>query len=97
MSKILHYKRVAIRKTHICFGCGRKFDPPNEMISVACADCGTVNNYYLCRTCDDIVSDMQYGDEYGYGDLREEAVEREKNEDTGIYRKSTTKSQKTCI
>ena len=49
------------------------------MISAACVDCGTVENYYLCETCDDIVSDMQYGDEYGYGDLREEAIERENN------------------
>ncbi|MGN1138289.1 MAG: hypothetical protein ACI4RM_02490 [Ruminococcus sp.] len=79
MAENLRYKRVTIRKPHICFGCGRKFDTPAKMVSAACTDCGTVNSYYLCMTCDDIVSEMQYGDEYGYGDLKNEALEREKN------------------
>lgn len=48
------------------------------MVSAACADCGTVYSYYLYKTCDDIVSEIQYNDEYGYGDLREEALERER-------------------
>lgn len=77
MAENLRYKRVITRKPHICFGCGRKFDPPAKMVSAACVDGGTVDTYYLCKTCDDIVSEMQYGDEYGYGDLREEALERE--------------------
>lgn len=78
MSKVLRYKRVMTRKLHICFGCGREFDPPAKMVSAACTDCGTVYSYYLCKTCDDIVSEIQYDDEYGYGDLREEALERER-------------------
>lgn len=86
MSDNLRYKKVKIRKSHICFGCGRKFDPPTEMISAACVDCGTVDSYYLCLTCDDIVSEMRYDDEYGYGDLREEALEREKNVRKRIHR-----------
>lgn len=80
MAEILRYDTVTTRKPHICFGCGRKFETPCKMISEACADCGTVDSYYLCMTCADIVSDMRYGDEYGYGDLRDEALEREKNE-----------------
>lgn len=79
MAENLRYKKVITRKPHICFGCGRKFDPPANMISAACADCGIVYSYYLCETCDEIVSDMQYGDEYGYGDLLDEAKEREGN------------------
>lgn len=77
MSENLRYKKVITRKPYICFGCGRKFNPPTKMVSAACADGGTVESYYLCETCGDIVSDMKYGDEYGYGDLREEALERE--------------------
>lgn len=79
MAENLRYKMVTTRKPHICFGCGRKFEPPTKMVCAASVDCGTVDTYYLCKTCDDIVSEMQYGDEYGYGDLREEALERENN------------------
>lgn len=77
MSEMLRYKIVTIRKPHICFGCGRRFEPPCKMISAASVDCGTVDSYYLCMTCDDIVSDMKYDDEYGFGDLRDEALERD--------------------
>ena len=77
MSKILRYNAVITRKPHICFGCGRKFQPPCKMISAACADGGTVFSYYLCETCNKISSEMHYGDEYGVGDFRDEALERE--------------------
>lgn len=78
MAENLRYKIVTTRKPHICFGCGRKINPPSKIVSAAYADCGTVESYYLCETCDDIVSDMRYDDEYGYGDLRDEALERER-------------------
>lgn len=42
-----------------------------------CFGCGTVDSYYLCSTCADIVYDMASGDEYGFGDLKDEALERE--------------------
>lgn len=42
MSKILRYKLVKIRKPHVCFGCGRCFEPPYQMISAAAAYDGTV-------------------------------------------------------
>lgn len=77
MSEILRYNAVITRKPHICFGCGRKFQPPCKMISAACADGGTVYSYYLCETCNEISSEMHYWDEYGFGDFRDEALERE--------------------
>lgn len=77
MIKTLRYKTVTIRKPHVCFGCGRQFEPPCKMISAADVDCGTVNSYYLCATCAYIVSDMQDGDGFCYGDLRDEALEHE--------------------
>lgn len=78
MYEMLRYKIVTIRKPHICFGCGRNFEPPCKMIFSESVDCGTVDSYYLCRTCDDIISDMKYDDEFGYGGLKDEALEREK-------------------
>ena len=78
MAENLHYKTVTTRKPHICFGCGRKFEPPCKMVSAAFLDGGTVSNYYLCQTCEEIVSKMEWYDEYGFGDLREEAFELER-------------------
>lgn len=77
MSTILRHKYVMTRKPHICFGCGREFEPPVKMISAASADGGTVESYYLCETCDTIVSRMRWDDEYGFGELREEALKIE--------------------
>ena len=53
MSKILRYKFVKTRKPHVCFGCGRCFEPPCRMISAADVDGGTVESYYLCESCDE--------------------------------------------
>lgn len=47
------------------------------MISAASADGGTVESYYLCETCDTIVSRMRWDDEYGFGELREETLKIE--------------------
>lgn len=40
-------------------------------------DCGVAWTCYLCTTCVNISSEMRYDDEFGYGDLREETLERE--------------------
>lgn len=79
MAENLRYKSVIIRKPHVCFGCGRSFDPPTRMTSAAYADGGTVDSYYLCETCTAIASEMGFDDEFGFGDLRDEALEREQN------------------
>lgn len=78
MGTILRHKYVTTRTPHVCFGCGREFEPPVKMISAASADGGTVQSYYLCKTCDTIVSRMRYDDEYGFGELRKEALGIEK-------------------
>lgn len=80
MSKILRYKLVKIRKPHVCFGCGRYFEPPCQMISAAAADGGTVESYYLCKSCDIVASDLGPLEEFGFGDLREAALEYEKEQ-----------------
>lgn len=74
MSDLLRYKLVKTRKPHVCFGCGRKFVPPANMFAAACADGGRVDSYYLCETCDEVTKSMEYGDEFGFSDLREDAL-----------------------
>lgn len=78
MSAILRHKYVTTRKPHICFGCGRNILSPARMASMAYADGGTAESYYLCMTCDAITSRMDSYDEYGFGELREEALKMEK-------------------
>lgn len=58
MGTILRHKYVTTRTPHICFGCGRNILSPARMASVAYADGGTAEFYYLCKTCDTIVSRM---------------------------------------
>lgn len=82
MSDLLRYKMVKTRKPHVCFGCGRKFSPPTKMFAAACADYGRVDSYYLCETCDKVTKNMEYGDEFGFSDLRDEALEMEKQNGT---------------
>lgn len=81
MSRYLKYECVKTRKSHICFGCGRNFEAKSKMVSAACIDDRELSSFYLCETCSDIVSKMRYDDEFGYGDLREGALEiEEENE-----------------
>jgi hypothetical protein len=78
MSTILRHKYVTTRKPHICFGCGRNILSPARMASMAYADGGTAESYCLCKTCDAITSRMDSYDEYGFGELREEALKMER-------------------
>lgn len=82
MSKILRYKLVKTRKPHVCFGCGRCFEPPCRMISAAAAVGGIVESYYLCESCDEVTRDLEPWEEFGFGDLREAALEYEKEQNT---------------
>lgn len=72
-------KTVSTRKPHNCFGCGRKFPKGTKMEASCVVECGSIRTDYLCLTCVDITSHMSWGDEFGYSELREEALEREKN------------------
>ena len=81
MSAILRYKLVKTRKPHVCFGCGRCFEPPCQMVSAAVAD-GTISSYYLCRSCNKVAFDLGLWPDFGFGDLREAALEYEKEQNT---------------
>jgi hypothetical protein len=74
---VLGRKIVFTRKPHICFGCGREFPKGANMERSCVVDGGVAWTCYLCQTCIDISSEMRYDDEFCYGDLREEALERE--------------------
>ena len=79
MSEVISTKVVKTRKPHVCFGCGREFPAGTEMrkdfvVDVKAFSC------YLCETCEKITYKMDYDDEFGYGELREEALELERLE-----------------
>lgn len=77
MAGIIRSKTVATRKERVCFGCGRKFLAGTEMVVDVVAEDGHVWNCYLCKTCEGITREMRWGDEFGFGDLRDEALEVE--------------------
>lgn len=72
-------KTVSTRKCHNCFGCGREFPKGTKMETSCVVEAGRIRTDYLCMTCVDITSHMRWDDEFGYSELREEALEREKN------------------
>lgn len=76
MSEVLNPHMVKTRKPHVCFGCGREFSKSTMMERSAVIDDGAWT-CYLCETCLSITQKMRYGDEFGHGDLREEALEIE--------------------
>lgn len=76
---VLGRKIVLTRKPHICFGCGREFPKGTNMERSCVVDGREAWTCYLCQTCIDISSEMRYDYEFGYGDLREEALKRENN------------------
>lgn len=81
MSEVISTKYVKTRKPHICFGCGREFPKGTEMRKDFVVDT-TAWSCYLCETCEKITYKMNYDDEFGYGELREEALEMERLEGT---------------
>lgn len=76
MSKVIGQKIVKTRKDHVCFGCGRNF-PSGTSMERSCVIDGSLWTCYLCPTCQEITSLMKYEDEYGFGDLREYALDKE--------------------
>lgn len=79
MSEILRTKYVVTRKPHVCFGCGRKF-PEKTKMAVSTIKDGDLWDCYLCPTCLEITSKMRYDDEFGFSELREEALKLEAEE-----------------
>ncbi len=72
MSKVIGQKIVKTRKDHVCFGCGK-----GSLMERSCVIDNGLWSCYLCPTCQEITSLMKYEDEYGFGDLREYALEKE--------------------
>ena len=73
---IIGRKIVITRKLHVCFGCAREF-PKGTKMERSCVIDDVVRTDYLCMTCVDISSELESGDMFGYGDLKEEAIIRE--------------------
>lgn len=76
MIKVIGRRMVKIRKPHVCFGCGRRF-PENAKMEKSCVIDGKPWTCYLCETCVEVSSELGWYDEYGFGDLRERALEFE--------------------
>lgn len=77
MAEAIGRKIVTTKKPHICFGCGREF-PRGTKMERSCMIDGTAWTFYLCPTCIEITSTMHWGDDFGYSDLREQALDKEK-------------------
>lgn len=70
-------KVVKTRVDHVCFGCGRKFFR-GAMMERSCVFNGTPWTCYLCESCQKASAELGWQDEYGFGDLRERALEIER-------------------
>lgn len=80
MAEVIGQKTVKTRKDHVCFGCGRNF-PKGSLMERSCVVDNGLWTCYLCPTCKKISASLKYGDEYGFGDLREYALEKEGADD----------------
>lgn len=76
MSEVIGRRIVKTRKPHVCFGCGREFLSGSTM-ERSCVVDGILWTCYLCTTCQEASSELGWGDDYGFGDLRERALEIE--------------------
>ncbi len=70
-------KFVKTRVEHICFGCGRKFRK-GIMMERSCVFDGTPWTCYLCKSCQEASAELNWQDEYGFGELRDRALEIER-------------------
>ena len=77
MSEAIGRKMVTTRKPHTCFGCGRSFPKGTRMEKCLVVDGGYAWSCYLCKTCVNVSQELDYGDEYGFSELRERALELE--------------------
>ena len=74
--EVVGRKLVKTRAKHICFGCGRKFERGTVM-ERSCVFDGKPWTCYLCPSCQKACSELSWQDEYGFGELRERALEIE--------------------
>ena len=76
MTEVIGQKTVKTRKDHVCFGCGRNFSKGTLMERSCVVDNG-LWTCYLCPTCKKISASLKYRDEFYFGELRKEALEKE--------------------
>lgn len=53
--EILFDKEVKIRKPHVCFACGRRFEPPAQMRRQTHTYDG-LQTVYSCNTCNELMN-----------------------------------------
>lgn len=76
MDEVIGRRMVKIRKPHVCFGCGREFPAGSQMEKSFVVDYDPWT-CYLCTTCQKASMELNWYDEYGFGELRERALEME--------------------
>lgn len=76
MIDVIGRKIVKTRKPHVCFGCGREFPEGTEM-ERSCVVDDKLWTSYLCATYQKTTQSMKWGDEFGFSELRESALEIE--------------------
>lgn len=83
MTEVIGQKTVKTRKDHVCFGCGRNFSKGTLMERSCVIDSDGIWTCFLCPTCKKISASLKYGDEFGFGELREEALRKDGGADNG--------------
>lgn len=76
MIDVIRRKVVKTRNPHVCFGCRREF-PEGTKMERSCVVDGDLWTTYLCATCQKLTQSMKWGDEFGFSELRESALEIE--------------------
>lgn len=72
---------VTTRKKHRCFGCDREFPEGSKMERSCLINDAMMSTCYLCETCLLLMQEIEPPDgAFKYGELREEAIQREEME-----------------
>lgn len=72
MSNVIREESRKARKPHRCFGCLETIHPGESYHFSVFIDCGRPNNCHLCEQCQKTSSEyLEYGDEFGEGELKE--------------------------
>lgn len=69
---MLYAKKVTTRKPHYCYGCAKEYPQGEILDRIVSSDKDGIEAYYLCGTCRDFLSDIDfyYGtDTFEYGEL----------------------------
>lgn len=77
MANTLSRKTLKTRRPHDCFGCAREFPAGTIMLREGVKDGGIVFTAYLCESCQAVMSNFNFGDEFGFGELLDDALDYE--------------------